>query len=202
MAGGPAAPLADRAPRMETDPDTGVTRWRLGDRWLLSPGAVSHAGWKHFPPRGHRRSRTCSPPAGTPTNGPAGWTSTTSPPRCSTPTSFLRRAHDHGTGRRRPEARHPAHLERVRQRLRRQGARPVHPVAAVPFWDIDASIAEMQRSAEAGHKGVLWAATLAKHGLPRLPIPTGTGSTPPRRTPRCRSTSTSASAGPRRSSPR
>jgi len=40
------------------------------------------------------------------------------------------------------------------------------PLASLPFWDIDRSIAEMRRCADLGHKGVIWAATLSRHGLP------------------------------------
>ncbi|MCU1401533.1 MAG: amidohydrolase 2 [Acidimicrobiales bacterium] len=40
------------------------------------------------------------------------------------------------------------------------------PLACVPFWDIEESIKEMERCAGLGHKGVVWAATLTKHGLP------------------------------------
>ena len=44
-------------------------------------------------------------------------------------------------------------------------------LASMPFWDIDASITEMERCAEAGHRGVVWAATLVKHGLPATTDP-------------------------------
>jgi uncharacterized protein len=40
------------------------------------------------------------------------------------------------------------------------------PIAALPFWDIDASILEMERCANLGYTGVVWAATMVKHGLP------------------------------------
>lgn len=39
-------------------------------------------------------------------------------------------------------------------------------LASLPFWDVDASITEMERCAKRGFKGVIWAATLSKHGLP------------------------------------
>jgi predicted TIM-barrel fold metal-dependent hydrolase len=38
----------------------------------------------------------------------------------------------------------------------------------LPFWDIDASVQEMRRAHEMGHKGVLFAARYDKVGLPRL----------------------------------
>ena len=39
-------------------------------------------------------------------------------------------------------------------------------LAALPYWDRDAAIVEMERCAVAGHKGIVWAATLEKHGMP------------------------------------
>jgi predicted TIM-barrel fold metal-dependent hydrolase len=42
------------------------------------------------------------------------------------------------------------------------------PIAAMPFWDENESIKEMQRCRDLGFPGLLWAATLDKHGLPGL----------------------------------
>jgi predicted TIM-barrel fold metal-dependent hydrolase len=42
------------------------------------------------------------------------------------------------------------------------------PMMMLPFWDIDASVAEMKRAYSLGHKGVLFAARYDKIGLPRL----------------------------------
>ena len=44
-------------------------------------------------------------------------------------------------------------------------------MANVPYWDVDASVAELTRCAELGHRGVVWAATLGKHGLPHYSDP-------------------------------
>lgn len=42
------------------------------------------------------------------------------------------------------------------------------PMMMLPFWDMDASMAEMRRAHEIGHKGVLFAARYDKVGMPRL----------------------------------
>ncbi|MFI0355009.1 amidohydrolase family protein [Actinomadura sp. 9N407] len=42
------------------------------------------------------------------------------------------------------------------------------PMTMLPFWDIGASVAEMRRAHEMGHKGVLFAARYDKAGFPRL----------------------------------
>jgi predicted TIM-barrel fold metal-dependent hydrolase len=39
-------------------------------------------------------------------------------------------------------------------------------LASLPFWDIDESIKEMRRCKGLGFRGVIWAATLDRHGLP------------------------------------
>jgi predicted TIM-barrel fold metal-dependent hydrolase len=44
-------------------------------------------------------------------------------------------------------------------------------LAVLPFWDRDASIAELRRCHAMGHRGVLWAATLDRHGLPDFTDP-------------------------------
>ncbi len=41
-------------------------------------------------------------------------------------------------------------------------------VGTVPFWDLAASIEELRRCHAMGHRGLLWAATLEKDGLPDL----------------------------------
>lgn len=42
------------------------------------------------------------------------------------------------------------------------------PVAAMPFWDVDACVAEVERCAEAGHKGILFTGEPHVHGMPPL----------------------------------
>lgn len=42
------------------------------------------------------------------------------------------------------------------------------PMMMLPFWDIAASVAEMERAHEMGHKGILLAARYDRVGLPRL----------------------------------
>src|SRR6516164_5734090 len=47
-------------------------------------------------------------------------------------------------------------------------SRRLIPMMMLPFWDVDASVAEMRRAYTLGHKGVLFAARYDKVGLPRL----------------------------------
>jgi predicted TIM-barrel fold metal-dependent hydrolase len=50
----------------------------------------------------------------------------------------------------------------------RAAPRRLVPVAAVPFWDVDATVEEMTRCAEMGFTAIVWAATMERHGLPPL----------------------------------
>jgi predicted TIM-barrel fold metal-dependent hydrolase len=157
----------DRAPRLEADPSTGVSRWRLGEKWLFGPGSVSHAGWKDYAP-----SR---------------------PPRwedidlaCHTASERVKWLDSHGVS---AQVLYPnlvafeghaimalnddelklaivrVYNDYLSDFAAKEPGRFI-PVAGLPFWDREESIREMRRCAELGHKGVLWAATLARHGLP------------------------------------
>ncbi len=42
------------------------------------------------------------------------------------------------------------------------------PILATPFWDVAASVAEIERAAKIGHKGVLFSGTPQSHGMPIL----------------------------------
>jgi predicted TIM-barrel fold metal-dependent hydrolase len=42
------------------------------------------------------------------------------------------------------------------------------PIMATPFWDVDASVKEIERCAKLGHKGVLFSGAPQSHGMPIL----------------------------------
>jgi predicted TIM-barrel fold metal-dependent hydrolase len=42
------------------------------------------------------------------------------------------------------------------------------PILATPFWDVDASVKEIERCAKIGHKGVLFSGAPQAHGMPIL----------------------------------
>ncbi len=42
------------------------------------------------------------------------------------------------------------------------------PIMATPFWDVEASVAEIERCAKLGHKGVLFTGEPQSHGMPIL----------------------------------
>src|ERR1700748_2035716 len=45
------------------------------------------------------------------------------------------------------------------------------PIMALPFWDLDATVAEIERSAARGHKGVIMSGGPGFWGLPKRPEP-------------------------------
>jgi uncharacterized protein len=50
-------------------------------------------------------------------------------------------------------------------------ARRFIPIAAMPFWDVDAAVSEMERAAKLGHKGVLFTGQPQAHKMPILGSP-------------------------------
>ncbi|MBW2425850.1 MAG: amidohydrolase [Deltaproteobacteria bacterium] len=42
------------------------------------------------------------------------------------------------------------------------------PIMATPFWDVEASVQEVERCAKRGHKGILFTGTPQSHGMPVL----------------------------------
>ena len=45
------------------------------------------------------------------------------------------------------------------------------PITALPFWDVEASVAEIERCAKLGHKGILFSGEPHSHGMPVLANP-------------------------------
>lgn len=157
----------DSAPQLELEPNSGVFRWKLGEKWLFGPGSVSHAGWKDFAP-----------------SRPAQWSDIS--PACYDPVERARYMDTHGIG---AQVLYPnlvafeghaimaldddelkfaivrAYNDYLSDFASRAPGRFI-PIASVPFWDREESIAEVKRCAALGHRGVLWAGTLARHGLP------------------------------------
>jgi predicted TIM-barrel fold metal-dependent hydrolase len=162
----------EAGPRMESDPNSGITRWRLGDTWLFGPGSVSHAGWRDFPPS---RPPTWEDIDVACHDAPerAKWldenqiTSQVLYPNLCAFEGYAIMALDDEDFK---ISILQAYNDYVADFASQAPGRFI-PIASLPFWDIDASIAEMARCADLGHRGVLWAATSAKHGLPHFSDP-------------------------------
>jgi predicted TIM-barrel fold metal-dependent hydrolase len=156
-----------QAPHVEMDQDTGISRWRIAGRWLHGPGSVSHAGWKDFPPSRPPTFADIQTSCWDATDR-ARWmdeNSVAAQVLYPNVTAFEGHAIMALEDEELKLAILRVYNDYVADFAKQKPGRFI-PVASVPFWDIDASIAEMQRCAELGHRGVLWAATLSRHGLP------------------------------------
>jgi uncharacterized protein len=161
------AKWAGAAPRVAPDPSTGVERWRIGDTWCAGVGMQSQIGWRETPP-----------------SFPPTWKEV--PRNTYEAEGRLAWMDEHGIdaqvlypnvvtfdghaimaleSRELQAAIYRAYNDYVHEFSRHRPDRLV-PIAAVPFWDVQATVAEMTRCAELGFTGIVWAATMDRHGLP------------------------------------
>ena len=161
----PARWAAD-VPRVERNPDTGRHHWIIGSEWLWPVGFFGQAGWPEHPPR-------------TP------WEYEDVEVSAYDATARLARMDRDGA---RCQVIYPnligfqaplfaglgtelslmctrAYNDFVVEWCAADPSRLV-PVAMLPFWDVEASVREMERCVAAGHKGVLFANNFERIGLP------------------------------------
>ena len=162
----------DDAPRVLLHEPTGTWRWMVGDRWCSLVGNYSMAGWREFPP-------SCPP------------TLEEADPACYDAKARLAHMDANGIY---AQVLYPiviAFEGHAFMALKDEGLKlacvqtyndyqiefaSIAPdrfvaLAVLPFWDLDASLAEVRRCRGLGHRGILWAATLEKHGLPDFSDP-------------------------------
>jgi uncharacterized protein len=155
------------APQVKLHEPTGTWRWQVGDRWCTSVGNYSVAGWRELYP-------SCPP------------TLDEADPACYDAKARLALMDSEGIY---AQVLYPnviafeGHafiaLEDDDLKLacvqtyndyQSEFASPAPDrfilLTMLPFWDLDASLVELRRGHQMGHKGVLWASTLDKHGLP------------------------------------
>jgi uncharacterized protein len=162
----------DQAPRVLLDEDTGKLRWRIGDRWCSLVGNYSMAGWPEFPP-------SCPP------------TLEDADAACYDPAARLAHMDANGVY---AQVLYPnivafeghAFMALDDPDLKLACVRTYNDyqaefaslaperficTAMLPFWDLEESVRELRRCHGLGHRGMLWAATLEKHGLPDFSQP-------------------------------
>lgn len=159
---------ADVVPRVAVHPKTGRRHWRVGDVWYwpVAGAGTSQAGWHEYLPS--------SP-----------WEYDEVDPAVYQAESRLARLDDYGID---IQFVYPNIIGFVSAALIPLGTevatmcvrawndfiwewcsadhRRLIPMAMMPFWDIDASIAEMERCMNLGFKGVLFANKFERIGLP------------------------------------
>jgi uncharacterized protein len=166
------ARFRDQAPRVLLDESSGKLRWRIGDRWCSLVGNYSMAGWHEFPP-------SCPP------------TLEEADPASYDAKSRLAHMDAHGIY---AQVLYPNIISFEGHAIMALNDRSLELacvqtyndyqaefastaperficMAMLPFWDLDESIEELRRCHALGHRGMLWAATLEKHGLPDFAQP-------------------------------
>ncbi|TDC70731.1 amidohydrolase [Actinomadura sp. GC306] len=143
--------------------------WYIGDRKLYGVGAFAQAGWPEFPPSHPKRLSEALPAALDPKERLAYLDEVGVYYQLLYPN--ILGFHSHVFLNQMP---HELATECVRAyndwlaEFCSADPRRLVPMMMLPFWDVAASVAEMKRAREMGHKGVLFAARYDKVGLPRL----------------------------------
>lgn len=155
-------------PHVRFDERLGAERWYVGDRRLPVVGAHAYAGWREYPP---------NPPLTMAEVDPASWD----------PKARVQRLDEYGITR---QVMYPNLLgfygSVFEQLDRKLGAEIIYAyndfqtwfaeegedrfvaLACVPHWDIPAAVAELNRCAEMGHRGIVLASDYSRVGLPVL----------------------------------
>jgi predicted TIM-barrel fold metal-dependent hydrolase len=163
----------DAVPHVERNPETGADTWYIGGQPELSVGNVAMAGYpRHFP------------------DGPLTYDDVVEPGAMD-PHARLRRLDDFGIY---AQVFYPnvggfgagSYLRLSDPDLRMDCIRAYNdfavdwasadprrllPMMTVPFWDVEASVAEIRRCAAAGHRGIILGSQPEQFGLPMLPDP-------------------------------
>jgi predicted TIM-barrel fold metal-dependent hydrolase len=160
---------ADRAPHVEWDEAGGEMRWKVGDMFLSGVGEYAVAGWKEdFP--SHPPSLEQADPG------------------AYDPRARLERLDQFGVH---AQVLYPnligfdshAFFTQLGPEMATDCVRAYNdflaefasvdskrliPVMMLPFWDIEASVAEIDRAQALGHKGILFAASFERIGFPNI----------------------------------
>jgi predicted TIM-barrel fold metal-dependent hydrolase len=156
----------DRVPHVERHPQTGHHHWRIADHWLMPVGFYGAAGWKHFPPDSPNELDEIDP---------ATWQASHRLQRMDEYGIWAQILYPNLIGFEAPLfMKLDPELSLACTRAYNDfisefaGADPKRliPITMIPFWDLDASIAEMERCRAMGHRGVLFANRYEMIGLP------------------------------------
>jgi uncharacterized protein len=162
----------DEGPQVRFHEPTGTWRWQIGDRWCTMVGNYSVAGWRELYP-------SCPP------------TLEEADPACYDAKARLALMDSEGIY---AQVLYPnviafeghAFIALKDDALKLACVQTYNDyqsefaseapdrfilLSMLPFWDLEASLAELQRCHALGHKGILWASTLEKHGLPEFMDP-------------------------------
>ncbi len=158
----------DLAPHVEMDPEISEGRWVVGDKWLSPVGYYMMAGWKAPVP---------SHPLTIEDGDRGAWD----------PVTRLQRMDEYGiraqilyanvisfnlgTFMNLEPGLALACVQAYNDFLTEFAATDPHrlyPLTVLPFWDLDATVAEMGRGRDAGHRGVVFAGKFEQAGFPHF----------------------------------
>jgi predicted TIM-barrel fold metal-dependent hydrolase len=155
------------APQVDVHPDAAIPRWRVGDAWLNPVTHMAHAGWREYAPSVPPRLEEADPST---------WR----------PAERLKRMDEYGIaaqvlypnilgfdttafmGHRDQEfavACVRAYNDFLTEEYYDLAPDRYIPVTVIPFWNLDASVAEIRRCREQGHKGIVVSNKYEQAGL-------------------------------------
>jgi predicted TIM-barrel fold metal-dependent hydrolase len=163
------AKLKDRVPRVEWDEEKQEQAWYIGDEWINSVGITAIAGWKEPYPSHPPTYEQCHPGAYDANarleymDEVGIWAMVLYPNVGGFGNQVFGRLDD-------PEAK----LACVRAYndflidWSSADSRRLIPIMTLPYWDVDAAVAEIQRCASTGHRGALFTGEPQSFGQPLL----------------------------------
>jgi len=161
---------SDEMPRVEEHPGTGNRTWRVGTTWLTEEGFFAMAGWKSYPPDSpHNLDDEGVDPGSWKAAERIDWMDRNGiyaqilyPNVIAfNAAAFMRLEPELGLASVR------AWNDYITEWANYAPERLL-PIAMLPFWDVEATVEEMNRVAAAGHRGVLFSNQYDKIGLPPL----------------------------------
>jgi len=156
----------DQVPHVEMNPATGHHHWRIQDHWLMAVGFYAVAGWKEHPPATPNELDEVDPGA---------WKAVDRLKRMDEYGIYAQVLYPNLVGFEAPWfmklgdelslACTRAYNDFITDFASEDPKRLI-PITMLPFWDQDASVVEMARCKEKGHRGVLFANKYEQIGLP------------------------------------
>ena len=156
------------APTVRFDERSGEDRWYVGNSRLFGVGAYAQGGWSEWPPAHPRRIQDVHP-GGYDANSRLAYLDEVGVYYQLLYGNILG-FHSHVFLDTDPAFANDCVRAYNDFQSEFCSADPVRliPLAMLPFWDVEASVREIERAAEMGHRGVVFGAELEKIGLPRL----------------------------------
>ena len=162
------ASWVDRVPTVRWDPVYQEEAWFIGGQKLLSVGATGQAGWNEFPPKHPPRFSDINPAAWDPDRR-LRWMDENgiyAQVLYSNLGLFHLAAHQHHD----PSL--VLELIRIYNDFQTEwsSAAPdrLLPMTQLPFWDLEATLTEIERCTAKGHRGVVFSQDPAAYGFPGL----------------------------------